>query len=66
MLQFLEDLKGTGKAPISSMEREELEKLRKEHVKLRAKYEDKKTSSKNVGKAGHNSESDESSDEVCD
>jgi hypothetical protein len=37
MIQFLEDLKGAGTPPISAEEREELERLRREHGKLKLK-----------------------------
>ena len=39
MIQFLEDLKGKGIAPISAEEREELERLRREHSKLKLKVQ---------------------------
>lgn len=39
MIQFLEDLKGVGQAPISAEEREELERLRKDHAKLKLKVQ---------------------------
>ena len=41
MIQFLEDLKGTGTPPISAEEREELERLRKEHGRLKLKVQSK-------------------------
>jgi hypothetical protein len=34
MIQFLEDLKGRGKAPLTPDERKELEKLRKKKIEL--------------------------------
>jgi hypothetical protein len=39
MIQFLEDMKGTGVAPLSALEKAELQKLRKEHDKLKTKFE---------------------------
>ena len=41
MIQFLEDMKGQGKQPLSHAEREELEGLRKEHKRLQEKCEKK-------------------------
>jgi len=35
MIQFLEDLKGVGTPPITGEDREELERLRREHVRLK-------------------------------
>jgi hypothetical protein len=37
MMQYLEDLRGTGEKPLSSHEREELDKLRKDAAKLKEK-----------------------------
>lgn len=34
MIQFLEELKGRGVPPLSPSEKEELDKLRREHTKL--------------------------------
>jgi hypothetical protein len=34
MIQFLEDYKGMGKPPLEPLQREELEKLKKEYGKL--------------------------------
>jgi hypothetical protein len=39
MIQFLEDLKGTGTPALTPDERADLEKLRKEHQKLKAKVQ---------------------------
>jgi len=41
MIQFLEDLKGTGTPALSPDERAELEKLRKDHQKLKTKVQEK-------------------------
>jgi hypothetical protein len=35
MIQFLEDLKGIGTPPISGEDREELDRLRREHNRLK-------------------------------
>lgn len=62
MIQFLEDLQGKGTAPISAEEREELEKLRDEQAKLRAKIHNKgKEQQKN---AKSDSEDSDDSSEV--
>lgn len=44
MIQFLEDLTGSGKKPLNSQEREELEILRKEHDRLKKKIKKQKKS----------------------
>ena len=59
MIQFLEDLKGKGTAPISAEQREELERLRKEHAKLRIKAAKSK-----VAEKGDNSDGSDESSEV--
>eukprot|EP00347_Sterkiella_histriomuscorum_P007226 403349777 len=41
MIQFLEDMKGVGTAPITAEEREELERLRREQSKLKLKLKSK-------------------------
>lgn len=61
MLQFLEDLKGTGTPPISAHEREELEKLRKEHARLKDKLKDE--SQNETKKKKKSDESDDESDD---
>ena len=43
MIQFLEDFKGVGVPPLSPLEKAELEKLRKEHTKLKKQYESQAT-----------------------
>jgi hypothetical protein len=59
MIQFLEDLKGKGTPPITAEEREELEKLRRDHKKLRVKLELKNKANKD---GGHTDDSDDSSE----
>ena len=41
MIQYLEDLKGTGSAPISGEDREQLDRLRREHARLKDKIKTK-------------------------
>jgi hypothetical protein len=56
MIQFLEDMKGRGPPPLTAEERSELEKLRKEHHKLKVKVQAKHKDESDA--------SDDSSDEV--
>lgn len=57
MIQFLEDMKGLGKLPLSTAEREELEKLRTEQQRLIAKI-----SKQGAKKGAKKKDSDASSD----
>ena len=56
MIQFLEDLKGSGTPALTPEEKAELDKLRKEHQKLKAKVQAKQKDD--------SEESGNSSDEV--
>ena len=58
MIQFLEDLKGSGTPALTPEERAELDKLRKDHAKLKAKVQAKQKDDSD--------ESGNSSDEVSD
>ena len=49
MIQFLEDLTGQGKKPLSDPEREELETLRREQARIKAKISKQKKPSKDSG-----------------
>ena len=62
MIQFLEDLKGVGTPPITGEDREELERLRREQIRLK-----KLVQEKDKGKHHHEKEADSGSDEseVC-
>lgn len=57
----MEDLKGIGTPPISHEEREELERLRKEHAKLKLKVSDKH---KHEKQGAHSDDDSEDSSEV--
>ena len=43
MIQYLEDMKGIGIAPLTTDEKAELVKLRKEHQKLKTQFETQET-----------------------
>jgi hypothetical protein len=64
MIQFLEDLKGLGKLPLSHGEREELEQLRADHARLIAKISkgDKKVVVSGAGAPKKKADSDASSE----
>lgn len=48
----MEDLKGVGTPPISAEDREELEKLRREHAKLKSKLKEKTVQEKEADSDG--------------
>ena len=62
MIQFLEDLKGQGKQPLTAVERDELETLRKDQQRLRGKLAKKKKESGKKGSDDSDSGSSEDSD----
>lgn len=59
MIQYLEDLKGVGIPPLTSLEKQELEKLRKEHLKLKLKYESMETKVQKKGAIDSDGSSEE-------
>lgn len=61
MIQFLEDMQGKGTAPISSNEREQLERLRAEQAKLKEKLKVKQAHIKDKH-ADSDDDSDDSSE----